>query len=95
MEIGVRFTGALRSLSGLNDLSLSLDAGATVMDALLALGDALPPAFTDQVLGPLTEGEPPLFLLLVERKHLTGPDALDSALKDGDVLAFVTPMEGG
>jgi hypothetical protein len=76
-------------------MRVSLHAGATVRDALLALGDALPPAFTDQVTGPLTEDETPLHLLLVNRKHLSGPDALDSSVEDGDVIAFVTPMEGG
>jgi molybdopterin converting factor small subunit len=95
MEIGVRFTGALRSLAGRSGLSLSVEAGATVRDALLALGEALPSAFTEQVVLPLMGGDPPLSLLLVNRRHLPGPEGLDSALEDGDVIAFVTPMEGG
>ena len=95
MEIAVRFTGVLRSLAGQSSLDVSLGTGATVRDALLALGDTLPPAFTEQVLGPLTEGDPPLALILVNRTHLPGPEGLASALADGDVIAFVTPMEGG
>ena len=95
MEITVRFTGALRSLAGQSKLDLSLDIGATVRNALIALGDILPPAFTEQVLRPLTGGDPPLALLLVNRTHLSGPEGLNSSLMDGDVVAFVTPMEGG
>lgn len=95
MEVTVRFTGALRSLAGQSSLSMPLPTGATVRDALIVLGDALPPAFTEQVLEPLTEGDPPLALLLINRTHLSGRDSLDCALADGDVVAFVTPMEGG
>jgi molybdopterin converting factor small subunit len=95
MEIVVRFTGALRSLAGRSSLGMSLGAGATVRDALLALGDLLPSAFAEQVIRSLTEGDPPLALLLVNRTHLSGPEGLDSVLADGDVIAFVTPMEGG
>jgi len=95
MEIAVRFTGALRSLAGQSRVDLSLDTGATVRDALLALGETLPEAFTEQVLRPLTGGDPPLALLLVNRTHLAGPEGLNSTLGDGDVISFVTPMEGG
>jgi molybdopterin converting factor small subunit len=95
MEILVRFTGTLGSLAGQTSLDISLGTGATVRDALLALAEVVPPAFTEQVLRPFRGPDPPLTLLLLNRAHLSGPEGLDCVLTEGDILAFVTPMEGG
>ena len=95
MKIAVRFTGPLRSLAGCSSLELSLEDGATLRDALLALRDQVPHSFAEQVVVPLGEGDPPLALLLLNGAHLSGPAELDRPLVEGGRVAFVTPMAGG
>jgi molybdopterin converting factor small subunit len=95
MEIRVRFTGPLRTLAGRSNLALSLGEGATLGDAILALRDGVSSAFAEQVLAPLASGEPSAALLLLNRAIVSEIGALDRPLVDGDVVAFVTPMEGG
>ncbi|MFC2030062.1 MoaD/ThiS family protein [Chloroflexota bacterium] len=97
MEITFRFTGALRTSAGISSLTLSLEDGATLRDALFALCDRVPASFLEQVVKPVIEikGDPPLALLLVNRTHLSGAAELDRPVADGDIVAFVMPMEGG
>jgi molybdopterin converting factor small subunit len=97
MEIAFRFTGALRARAGLSSLTLSLDDGATLRDALLTLCDRVPVSFSEKVVNPVIdiEGEAHLALLLVNRTHLSGAAELDRPVTDGDIVAFVMPMEGG
>jgi molybdopterin converting factor small subunit len=95
VKVTVRFTGSLRSLAGCASLVLPLDEGATLDDALVAMRERVSPLFGANVVEPLRQAAPSGALLLLNRSLRSGPAALDCALADGDVLAFVTPMEGG
>jgi hypothetical protein len=55
----------------------------------------VPSAFSEQVLGPITEGESPSALLLLNRTIVAPAAALDRPLANGDVVAFVMPADGG
>jgi molybdopterin converting factor small subunit len=93
-EVTVRFTGELRALAGCDTLQLSLEADASLRDALTALGERVSPRFTNQVIEPLLAGQPAVPLLLLNRTLRSGPE-LDQPLGEGDTIAFVLPMEGG
>jgi len=93
-EVTVRFTGELRALADQGSLQLSLEEGATLRDAVAAVGELLPPSFTDQVIAPLLAGEPGVPLLLLNRMLCSGT-TMDQPIGEGDILAFVLPMEGG
>jgi molybdopterin converting factor small subunit len=95
VKVTVRFTGSLRSLAGCPGVTLSLAEGATLGNALDALCKRVSPSFGEKVVEPLRQGAPSAALLLHNRTLRSGAAALDGALSDGDVLAFVTPMEGG
>jgi molybdopterin converting factor small subunit len=95
VEVTVRFTGSLRSLAGCASLTLPLQEGSTLDDALAALRERVPPLFGEKVVEPLRQGAPSGALLLLNGSLRSGAAALGRALADGDVLAFVTPMEGG
>ena len=90
----VRFTGELRSLADRDSLQISLEEGATLRDAVLAVGMGVSPAFADQVVAPMLRGEPAVPLLLLNRRLCSGLE-LDRPVGEGDVVAFVLPMEGG
>lgn len=92
--VTVRFTGELRSLAGRGSLQLTLEEGATVQDAVSAVGRMVSPAFADQVVKPLLAGQPAAPLLLLNRK-LCSRTELDQPVAEGDIVAFVLPMEGG
>jgi molybdopterin converting factor small subunit len=93
-KVTVRFTGELRSLAGQGSLNLSLEEGATLEDAVVAAGELVSPSFTNQVVEPLLEGKPAVPLLLLNRTLHSGAE-LDQPVGEGDVIAFVLPMEGG
>jgi molybdopterin converting factor small subunit len=92
--VTVRFTGELRRLAGQSSLQISLEEGATLRDAVSAVGRGVSPEFTDQVVGPLLQGEPAVPLLLLNRTLCSGAE-LDRPVGEGDIVAFVLPMEGG
>ena len=92
--VTVRFTGELRSLAGQGSLQLSLEEGATLKDVILAVGELVSPAFADQVVEPLLEGKPTVPLLLLNRTLRSGAE-LAQPVGEGDIVAFVLPMEGG
>ncbi|NIV33720.1 MAG: hypothetical protein GWN58_31020 [Anaerolineae bacterium] len=90
----VRFTGELRSLAGQGSMLLSLEEGATLRDAIVAAGELASPAFAEQAIRPFLEGKPGVPLLLLNRRLCSGSE-LDRMVGEGDVVAFVLPMEGG
>ena len=94
LAITIRFTGQLRTLAGQDSLELSIEEGATLDDVLNALRDVVGPGFTEQVLEPLSRGKPALGLLMLNRVLYSGAE-LDRPMFEGDVVAFVMPMEGG
>lgn len=93
-RVTVRFTGELRRLAGHDSLQLMLGEGATLKDALLAIGELTSPLFTNQVVEPLLEGKQAAPLLLLNRMLCSEPE-MDRRIGNDDVIAFVLPMEGG
>jgi len=97
MRITARFVGPFRKYAsgiGGESLTLSLEEGDTVRQALRELGALLGPPFAVEVIEPLLSGTAPGILLL-NRHNLRLPGGLESTLHDGDVLSFVPPMGGG
>jgi len=95
MKVTVRFSGMHRTLAGVQSLVLDLEDGSTLHGLFGRLEGLLPQAFGDQVLKPLLTGQAPKALVLVNREHLQGQAVFERLLADGDVVAFVPPMEGG
>lgn len=92
--VTVRFTGELRVLAGQGSLQLSLEEGATLKDAVVAVGESVSPSFAAKVVTPLLEGGSAVPLLLLNRVLCSGAE-LDQLLGEADIIAFVLPMEGG
>jgi molybdopterin converting factor small subunit len=93
-EVTVRFTGELRGLAGHGSLQLSLEEGATLRDALVEIGKVTSPLFENRVVKLLLEGNQGSPLLLVNRTLCSEPE-MDLRMDNGDIIAFVLPMEGG
>ncbi len=97
MQVTVRFFGIFKSLAGQPELKLDLEEGITLRQALRVIGKRLAPEFADQVLAPLEKGPVASLqaLILLNQVHLNDAAEFDRPLRDGDVVAWVPPMEGG
>ncbi len=97
MQVTVKFFGVFKSLAGQKELRLDLEAGTTLRQALGVIGKRLAPEFADQVLAPLEKGPAASLqaLILLNQVHLNDAREFDRPLEDGDVVAWVPPMEGG
>ncbi len=97
MQVTLRFFGIFKSLAGQRELRLEVEEGTTLRQALGAAGKQLAPEFADQVLAPLDEGPVKGLqaLILLNQIHLDDAAEFDRPLKEGDVVAWVPPMEGG
>ena len=93
-QITIRFTGQLRTLAGCSSLDLDVAEGVTLAEALFVLRERMPAAFGERVLEPLLAGRATGVLVLRNRALCSERD-LERPLGQGDVIAFVTPMEGG
>ena len=90
----MRFTGEMRTMAGQSSLDLALPERSTLSDVMLALREFVSPAFAEKVVEPLIEGCPSASLLLLNRRLHSGAE-LARPVGEGDVVAFVMPMEGG
>ncbi len=97
MLVTVKFFGVFKSLAGQRELRLELEEGTTLRQALGVIGGRLAPEFSDQVLAPLEKGPVTSLqaLILLNQIHLHDAAEFDRLLADGDVVAWVPPMEGG
>jgi molybdopterin converting factor small subunit len=95
MKVIVRFSGELRTLAGSHSMQLYLNEGQSLRDLLLALSDITSSQFNNKVTRPLLNGAGPYTLVMVNTNSIQAESELDTPLADGDIIAFVPPMEGG
>ncbi len=95
MQVLVRFTGQMRVLAGCAELTVMPAEGTSLAELLGQLRDRLPPACVRQLLDVIASGGGGPALLLLNRRHVRTTEDLDRILADGDVVAFVPPMDGG
>jgi molybdopterin converting factor small subunit len=97
MEISVRFSGNLRLLAGMKEISVTVEDGITLRKFLIHLRELINIEFDKAILVPLLdENNPaPLTLLMLNQRHNQSLQMLDDLLQDGDQLSFLPPMEGG
>jgi molybdopterin synthase sulfur carrier subunit len=92
--IKIRLFATFRLLAGIKSLELNLPAGATVMDAVLAIIERIPvlrPHWLDES----DELHVHVHILLDGEDVMTLPDGLRSQLMADSVLDFFPPVAGG
>lgn len=85
MAIRVLFFSLLRDRAGASEVSLEVEADSTVADVLQAVSKDRP------ALASLVKEHPTLVLASVNRNHAP----LDTAVTNGDEVAFFPPVSGG
>lgn len=94
MTITVKFVGAFRKFSGVNELELGFKDLKSVGDLMTVLIREMPEiesSLIDQHLEKLN----PNTLILVNDKEIGVLDGVESKLNDGDEVVFVPVVHGG
>jgi MoaD family protein len=94
MTITVKFIGALRHISGVDELALNDEEGTsirTLMNEITKEDPELKQSLIDQQL----EDPRPNALILVNGREISVLNGLDTSLKDGDEVVLVPVVHGG
>jgi molybdopterin synthase sulfur carrier subunit len=94
MPLTVKFIGALRQISGKNQLAVTYHEGWILKDLIVHLSREMPmleKTLSDQ---PLSDAQSNA-LVLVNGRELSVLDGLDTKLMDGDEIVFVPVVHGG
>jgi len=96
MKVNVRFAGTMQNLAERHELWVDLPSNSTVQEMMDALQSALPAAFNSYILQPLMKNKQrAAAILVINDKQFVEDDMLARPLKDGDLIVFLPPMEGG
>jgi molybdopterin synthase sulfur carrier subunit len=94
MTITVKFIGALRHISGVDELALNGEEGTSIralMNEITKEDPELKQSLIDQQL----EDPRPNALILVNGREISVLNGLDTSLKDGDEVVLVPVVHGG
>jgi molybdopterin synthase sulfur carrier subunit len=94
MTIKVKFIGALRHASGTNELTVNCERDISVKDLIREIAKELPEL--NRNLGDPQLEEPRVnSLILVNGREISVLNGLETNLKDGDNVVFVSVVHGG
>jgi sulfur-carrier protein len=94
MLLTLKFIGAMRQISGKNQLIISIQDGNTLRDLIDKLGKNMPELqkiFGGQKFGNSNSNS----LVLVNGTEISVLSGLDTNLKDGDEVVFIPVVHGG
>ncbi len=95
MEITVRFFGVFRGISGKNKLIVKFgNAAVSVKDAIEKIIEEMP-RLKRVLIDPELEDPRPNTLILVNGKEIGILNGLETMLKDGDEVIFISVLHAG
>jgi len=94
MVITVRFTGAFRSISGKNKLTIAFEGTVPLREAIKKIVEELP-KLKRALIDPELEDPRPNTLILVNGKEISVLNGLETMLNDGDEVVLVPVVHGG
>ncbi len=93
-SIIVRFVGSLRTMAGRSRVKLELNGEKTLREVVGIIVEKIPE--TKHILIDPELGDPrPNTLVIVNGREISVLSGLDTVLKDGDEVVFVTVSHGG
>jgi molybdopterin converting factor small subunit len=96
MKIQVRFAGTMQNLAERQVLWVDLPPESTLNGLISTLQSALPAPFNKFILQPMLNNKHKAAAILVlNNRQFLGEDMFANALRDGDQIVFLPPMEGG
>ena len=94
MTVVVKFVGALRSVSGANQLKIDLAKGQLLKDLINEVVGKMP-RLEKSLLDKQLEEPKPNALVLVNGREISVLRGLETSLKDGDEIVFIPVVHGG
>jgi MoaD family protein len=94
MALTVKFIGALRQISGKNQLSVNFQEQISLKELIKKLSPEMPQlekVFSDQQMGDSRSNS----LILVNGREISVLNGFETKLKDGDEVVFIPVVHGG
>ena len=95
ITIKVHFLGFSQDNIGVCDLSVNLEGLVSLKDLLKELAEKIGPKFHEFVYNPKLDILSEKNTILVNGRHFTALDGLETPLKTGDEISFFPPLGGG
>lgn len=93
--VNVHFLGFSQDLVGIRNLSISFTGLASLKDLLKKLAGKLGKKFREHVYNPDSDTLFEDNTILINGRHYSAIDGLESPLKSGDDVSFFPPLGGG
>jgi molybdopterin synthase sulfur carrier subunit len=94
MAVTVKLVGALRHMSGKNQLSISHQKAMTLMDLITKISKETP-ELKPNLISQQPDEPKANALILVNGREISVLDGLETQLNDGDEIVFVPVVHGG
>jgi len=94
MGITIRFIGAFRNISDKNKITLKLEEGAPLREAIKKTVEEVP-KLKRVLIDPELEDPRPNTLILVNGKEISVLNGLETMLSEGDEVVFIPVVHGG
>ncbi len=95
ITINVHFLGFSQDNVGVRDISVSLEGIVNLKDLLKELAEKIGPKFHEHVYNPNLDTLSDKNTIIINGRHYTTLDGLETPLKSGDEISFFPPVGGG
>ena len=94
MQVKIRLMGTLRQVSGVDKIVLENESIQCVMDSIKLMVSNYP-ALEKEVFDPLLNTPEPNALILLDGVEINNLNGMDTSIKDGSELVFLSVTHGG
>jgi len=95
LSFKVHFLGASQNDVGIREISLSLEGLSNLKDLLKELSKKIGPKFNTYIFDPSTGKMNKNITIIINGRHYTTLDGLETVLRNGDEISFFPPIGGG
>jgi molybdopterin synthase sulfur carrier subunit len=93
MSLTLKFIGAIRQISGKNQLTVNYKESSTLKDLIVKLVEDMPGL--QSIIGTGSGDSNSSSLILINGSEISVLKGLDTPLKDGDEIVFIPVVHGG
>ncbi|MHA1266352.1 MAG: MoaD family protein [Candidatus Helarchaeota archaeon] len=95
VTVSVHFLGYAQDLVGIRDINLNLNGIVNLKDVLKTLAEKIGSKFHETVYNPATDTLSEKTTIIINGRHYTALDGLETPIKSGDDISFFPPLGGG
>ena len=95
ISVNVHFLGFSQDNVGVRDISISIEGLVNLKDLLKELAKRIGPKFHEYVYDPNSDTLSDKNTIIINGRHYSALDGLETPLKSGDEISFFPPLGGG